>query len=53
MKYGLGPNYWNELVFEGYLRHTDHAIWLRGLPDVAESRPRSAAYDPAYRFSAG
>lgn len=53
MKYGLGPNYWNELVFEGYLRHTDHAIWLRGLPDVAESRPRSAAHDPGYRFSAG
>jgi hypothetical protein len=53
MKYGLGPSYWNELVFEGYLRHTDHAIWLRGLPDVPESRPRSATYDPAYRFSSG
>ena len=53
MKYGLGPNYWNELLFEGYLRHTDQAIWLRGLPDVAESRPRSPSYDPAYRIAAG
>ena len=53
MKFGLGPNYWNEFVVEGYLRHTDHAIWLRGLPDVAESRPRSKTYDPAYRSSSG
>ncbi len=52
MKYGLGPSYWNELLFEGYLRHTDQAIWLRGLPDVAESRPRSPSYDPAYRIAA-
>ena len=41
MKYGLGPNYWNEYIFEGHLRDTDQAIWLRGLPDVAESRPQS------------
>lgn len=53
MKYGLGPSYWNELVFEGYLRHTDQAIWLRGLPDVAESRPRSPSYDPKRRLGAG
>ncbi len=41
MKYGLGPNYWNQFIFEAYLRDTDQAIWLRGLPDIAESRPRS------------
>ncbi len=51
MKYGLGPSYWNEYIFEGYLRSSDQAIWLRGLPDVAESRPCSPKYDRALRFS--
>jgi hypothetical protein len=51
MKYGLGPNYWSEYIFEAYLRDTDQAIWLRGLPDVAESRPRSPKYDRALRFA--
>ena len=51
MKHGLGPNYWNEYIFEGYLRDTDQAIWLRGLPDVAESRPQSPTYDRALRFA--
>ena len=50
MKYGLNPNYWNEYIFEAYVNHDDQAIWLRGLPDVAESRPHSAEYDPAFRF---
>ncbi|MEP7123897.1 MAG: hypothetical protein ABJE95_23415 [Byssovorax sp.] len=53
MKYGLGPNYWNEYVVEGYLRATDQAIWLLGLPDVAESRPQSSTYDRAFRFEGG
>jgi hypothetical protein len=52
MKYGLGPNYWNEFIFEGYWECNDQAIWLRGLPDVAESRPHAPAYDPAFRFAA-
>lgn len=26
------------------------AIWLRGLPDVAESRPHAPKYDPSFRF---
>jgi hypothetical protein len=51
MKYGLGPNYWNEYLFEGYLRSDEQAIWLRGLPDVAESRPQSPKYDRALRFA--
>jgi hypothetical protein len=50
MKYGVGPNYWNEYIFEGYSDHDDQAIWLRGLPDVAESRPHSPTYDPSFRF---
>lgn len=36
MKYGLGPSYWNEFVAAAYLRHGDQAIWLRGLPDLAQ-----------------
>jgi hypothetical protein len=48
MKYGLGPSYWNEYIFEGYADHDDCAIWLRGLPDVAESRPHSPKYDPSF-----
>jgi hypothetical protein len=51
MKYGLGPSYWNDFISEAYLRHSDQAIWLRGLPDVAESRPRSPSYDRAFSTS--
>ena len=50
MKYGLGPRYWNEYIFEAYAAHDDQAIWLRGLPDVAESRPHAPKYDPSFRF---
>lgn len=50
MKYGLSPRYWNEYIFEAYAGHDAHAIWLRGLPDVDESRPHADEYDPAFRF---
>lgn len=43
MKYGLGPNYWNEYILEGYWRHTDCMISLLGLPDVDAGRPHSKA----------
>jgi hypothetical protein len=43
LKYGLKSNYWNEYVFEAYVNHTAAAIFLAGLPDVAESRPHSRA----------
>jgi len=51
MKHGLGPNYWNEFIFEGYWDSDDQAIWLSGLPDIAESRPHAPGYDPAFRFA--
>ena len=35
-------------IFEAYVRHSDQAIWLRGLPDMAESRPHSPKFDPAF-----
>ena len=50
MKYGLGSSYWNEFIFEGHWADNDDAIWLRGLPDIAESRPHAPAFDPAFRF---
>lgn len=43
MKFGLQANYWPEYVFEGYVNHREDVIYLRGLPDVAESRPHSSA----------
>lgn len=41
MKYGPERNYWNEYVFEAYVNHRAEVIFLCGLPDVEESRPRS------------
>ncbi len=41
MKRGLSSDYWAEFVFEAYARHQREAIFLVGLPDVAESRPHS------------
>lgn len=41
MKHGLNRDYWAEFVFEAYSRYQREAIFLVGLPDVAESRPHS------------
>jgi hypothetical protein len=38
-KWGRSPRYWPEFVFEAYSGHESGAIFLHGLPDVAESRP--------------
>ena len=37
-------NHWLEFVFEGYVGHTDQAIFVQGLPDLAETRPHSPHY---------
>lgn len=42
MKYGLGPKYWLEYIFHAYAGDTDLTLWLRGLPDVAESLPHAS-----------
>lgn len=34
-------NYWTELAFEAYVDHRSDVIFLKGLPDMAESRPHS------------
>lgn len=41
MKFGPVRDYWPEFVFEAYVNHEPGVIFLRGLPDVAESRPCS------------
>jgi len=41
MKFGPTPRYWTEYVFEAYVNHRNDVIFLRGLPDVEESRPHS------------
>lgn len=43
MKHGLEPMYWSEYVLAAYVNHVPEAIFLTGLPDVAESRPHSRA----------
>lgn len=41
LKFGLSRSHWNEYVFEAYANHQKEAIFLKGLPDVEESRPHS------------
>lgn len=41
MKFGPTRDYWNEFVFEAYVNHRSDVIFLKGLPDVPESRPHS------------
>ena len=41
MKYGPARDYWNEFVLEGYVNYRPDFVYLRGLPDVPESRPHS------------
>jgi len=41
MKRGLNERFWLEYVFEAYANYRAEAVFLMGLPDVAESRPHS------------
>jgi hypothetical protein len=42
MKYGPTRTYWNEFIFEAYVNYRTEVIYLTGVPDVLESRRRSA-----------
>lgn len=42
MKFGPARDYWTEFVFEAYVNHRSDVIFLKGLPDVPESRPHSS-----------
>jgi hypothetical protein len=44
LKWGASRRYWSEFAFEGYVNHQPGAIFLKGLPDVPESRPHSREY---------
>jgi hypothetical protein len=44
LKWGSSARYWTEFVFEGYVNHRPGAIYLKGLPDVPQSRPHSKEY---------
>jgi hypothetical protein len=44
LKWGTSRRYWPEFVFEAYVNHQPGAIFLKGLPDVPESRPHSREY---------
>lgn len=46
MKVGPERNYWSEFVLKAYVNHRSDVIFLRGLPDVPESRPHSSANHP-------
>jgi hypothetical protein len=41
MKRGLSERFWLEYVFEAYASHQTEAVFLMGLPDIADSRPHS------------
>jgi hypothetical protein len=46
MKYGAPPHghrYWTEYIFEAYANFEQEVVFLKGLPDVDESRPHSRA----------
>jgi hypothetical protein len=41
LKFGKGPNAWNEFIFQAYHHHQANAIFLAGLPDVKGSLPHA------------
>jgi len=41
MKFGPARDYWTEFVFEAYANHRSDVIFLKGFPDIPESRPHS------------
>jgi hypothetical protein len=43
MKRPADRDHWNEFIFESYVNHEQAAIFLTGMPDIAESRPHSSA----------
>lgn len=41
LKFGAGPNYWNEFVFKAYHHHQPDAIFLAGIPDLEATLPHA------------
>lgn len=44
LKYGLNVNYWHEFIHLSYVGAQDNAIFLSGIPDRAESLPKSKEF---------
>jgi len=42
VKWGPARDHWTEFVFEAYVGHRPGVIFLKGLPDLPESRPHSS-----------
>lgn len=42
MKYALDLRYWSEYILEAYVNYETSLVYVRGLPDVAGSRPHGA-----------
>jgi hypothetical protein len=41
LKFGLGPNYWNEFVFKAYHHYQQDAVFLTGIPDLKATLPHA------------
>jgi len=41
LKHGLSTNYWNEFIVEAYAGYRLEAIFLKGIPDLANTRPHA------------
>ncbi len=41
LKHGRSTNYWNEFIVEAYAGYQLEAIFLRGIPDLASTRPHA------------
>ena len=44
LKYGLNTNYWHEFIHLSYVGAQDNAIFLSGIPDRADSLPKSKGF---------
>lgn len=42
LKHGRSTNYWNEFIVEAYAGYRMDAIFLQGIPDLADSRPHAS-----------
>jgi hypothetical protein len=41
LKHGQSTNYWNEFIVEAYAGYRKEAIFLQGIPDLANTRPHA------------
>jgi hypothetical protein len=41
LKHGLSTNYWNEFIVEAYAGYRLEAVFLQGIPDLANTRPHA------------